>query len=123
MPDLIRHPKGAVARAIEDRWESEIVTSVIVAAEPRYGAARKASPRLQDAVESLLRLVPVVGLEAPFDIIYGALRARLEQAGIVLSPHDLLIAAHAMTLQATLVTDDQAFGRVPDLVVQNWMRA
>lgn len=123
MSDLIRRPQGAVARAIVDRRDSEIVTSVVVAAELRYGAARKASSRLQDAVETLLRLVPVIGLEPPVDVVYGALRARLEADGIVLSPHDLLIAAHAMALDATLVTDDQAFGRVPGLAVENWMRA
>jgi|HubBroStandDraft_4_1064222.scaffolds.fasta_scaffold611734_2 predicted nucleic acid-binding protein len=37
--------------------------------------------------------------------------------------YDLLIAAHAMTLHATLVTDDQGFGRVPGLPVENWIRA
>jgi tRNA(fMet)-specific endonuclease VapC len=41
----------------------------------------------------------------------------------VLSPHDLLIAAHAMTLHATIVTDDRVFSRVPGLPVENWMRA
>jgi tRNA(fMet)-specific endonuclease VapC len=44
MSDLMRNPAGAVARAIADRIDSEIVTSLIVAAELRYGAARKASP-------------------------------------------------------------------------------
>ena len=44
-------------------------------------------------------------------------------SGTVLSPHDLLIAAHAMTLHAIIVTDDQVFSRVPGLPVENWMRA
>ena len=87
-----------------------------------YGAARKASPRLQIAVGTILKLVPVVSPEPPFDEVYGDLRARLEASGIVLAPHDLLIAAHAMTLGATLVTDDQVFSRVPGLAVENWVR-
>ena len=115
MSDLMKNPAGTVARAIKDRLDSEIVTSLIVAAELRYGAARKASPRL--------RLVPVASLEPPFDAVYGDLRASLESSGTVLSPHDLLIAAHAMTLHATIVTDDQVFSRVPGLPVENWMRA
>lgn len=123
MSDLMKNPAGAVARAIKDRLDSEIATSVIVAAELRYGAARKASPRLRAAVEALLRLVPVAGLEPPFDAVYGDLRASLESSGTVLSPHDLLIAAHAMTLHATVVTDDQVFSRVPGLSVENWVRA
>lgn len=123
MSDLMKNPAGAVARAIEDRLDSEIATSLIVAAELRYGAARKTSPRLRAAVETLLRLVPVASLEPPFDAVYGDLRASLESTGIVLSPHDLLIAAHAMTLHATIVTDDQVFIRVPGLSVENWLRA
>ncbi len=118
----MRNPAGPVARAIRDRVESEIATSLIVAAELRYGAARKVSPRLRAAVEALLRLVPVMDLEPPFDAVYGDLRANLELSGTVLSPHDLLIAAHAMTLHATLVTDDQVFSRVPGLLVENWVR-
>ena len=122
MSDLMKNPAGAVARAITDHTQSEIVTSLLVAAERRYGASRHASPRLRAAVEALLRLVPVAGLEPPFDSVYGALRASLESSGIVLSPHDLLIAAQAMTLQATLVTDDRVFSRVPGLLVENWVR-
>jgi tRNA(fMet)-specific endonuclease VapC len=79
--------------------------------------------RFQVGFEALLRLVPVASLEPPFDAVYGDLRASLESSGTVLSPHDLLIAAHAMTLQATIVTDDQVFSRVPGLPVENWMRA
>jgi tRNA(fMet)-specific endonuclease VapC len=123
MSDLMKNPTGMVARAIEDRLDSEIATSLIVAAELRYGAARRASPRLKAAVEALLQLVPVVSPEPPFDVVYGDLRASLESSGTVLAPHDLLIAAHALTLQATIVTDDQVFSRVPGLSVENWMRA
>ena len=98
------------------------MTSLIVAAELRFGAARKASPRLQNAVEAILKLVPVISLEPPLDSVYGDLRARLEASGIVVAPHDLLIAAHAMTLGATLVTDDHVFSQVPGLAVENWAR-
>ena len=119
----MKNPAGMVARAIADRLDSEIATSLIVAAELRYGAARRASPRLRAAVEALLRLVPVVSPEPPFDAVYGDLRASLESSGTVLSPHDLLIAAHALTLHATIVTDDQVFSRVPGLAVENWLRA
>lgn len=69
-----------------------------------------------------MRLVPVARLEPPFDAVYGDLRTSLEASGTGLSPHDLLIAAHAMTLHATIVTDDQAFSRVPGLSVENWLR-
>jgi tRNA(fMet)-specific endonuclease VapC len=122
MSDLMKNPAGAVAQAIENRLDSGIATSLIVAAKLRYGAARKASPRLRAAVETLLRLIPVASPEPPFDSVYGDLRASLESTGTVLSPHDLLIAVHAMTLHATLVTDDQVFSLVPGLSVENWVR-
>ncbi len=84
-------------------------TSLIVAAydELRYGAARRSlTGNANAAVEALLRLVPIAGLEPPFDAVYGDLRASLESSGIVLSPHDLLIAArNALTLHATRVAD------------------
>ncbi len=120
--NLMQFPSGPVAQAIAARRDAEIVTSVIVAAELRFGAARKASARLQTAVSTILRLVPVAGLEPPFDTVYGDLRAQLEASGTVLAPHDLLIAAHAMTLRATLVSDDHVFGRVPGLAAENWVR-
>lgn len=120
--NLMQLPSGPVAQAIAARRDAEIVTSVIVAAELRFGAARKASARLQTAVSAILQLVPVAGLEPPFDAVYGDLRARLEASGTVLAPHDLLIAAHAMTLRATLVTDDHVFSLVPGLAAENWAR-
>ena len=74
--NLMQFPSGPVAQAIAARRDAEIVTSVIVAAELRFGAARKASARLQTAVGTILRLVPVAGLEPPFDTVYGDLRAQ-----------------------------------------------
>lgn len=70
----------------------------------------------------------VAGLRVlPFDsaaaAAYGRLRHRLESAGTPLGPNDLLIAAHALSLGAVLVTDDVAeFGRVRGLRVENWRR-
>lgn len=123
LSDLIRHPQGAVARRIAEIGEHEIATSVIVAAELRFGAARKGSPRLTAQMQAVLRLLPVLALEPDADIHYAALRADLERRGLPIGGNDMLIAAHAMALGAVLVTDNlREFGRAQGLVVENWLR-
>ena len=98
----MKNPSGMVARAIEDGLDAEIATSLIVAAELLLRRRPQSLAEIRAAVEALLRLVPVVSPEPPFDAVYGDLRASLESSGTVLSPHDLLIAAHAMTLTRPL---------------------
>lgn len=121
--DLIRHPKGQVARNLSGREVNSICTSIIVAAELRYGAARSPSLRLAQRVGEALERIPVVDLEAPADEIYGALRADLEKAGTPIGQNDLFIAAHALALDASLVTgNEREFSRIPKLRVENWRR-
>lgn len=90
--------------------------SVITEAELRYGTSKQApgSARLA-ALNSLfekLRILPWGSDEA---LIYGDLRAKLERAGKVLGNLDTLIAAHAVSTNATLVTRDKTFAQVEDL--------
>ena len=75
-----------------------------MAAELRYGAAKKGSPRLTARLEAVLSALDVVALEPPVDAVYGALRARLEHVGRSVGANDLLIAAHALALGHTVVT-------------------
>jgi len=103
--------------------EQHICTSIIVAAELRYGAAKKGSSRLTAQLEAVLDALDVLVLEAPDDIVYGELRARLEQDGQPMGGNDLLIAAHAVALGHTVVTDNEReFSRIDDLRVENWLR-
>lgn len=121
--DLVRHPGGLAARAVARVGESRVFTSVIVAAELRYGATKRNSSRLSRQLEQILEVLPVLSLEAPADRLYGMLRASLERVGELIGPNDLLIAAHALTLDCVLVTDNQReFARVPDLRIENWLR-
>ena len=120
--DLVRNPQGRVTRRIREVGENEIATSIVVAAELRYGAARKGSPRLSTQLEAVLGALAVLPLEAPADEIYGALRARLEREGRPIGGNDLLIAAHALSLGHTLVTDNRReFARIADLPLENWL--
>lgn len=122
--DLVRNPQGRAAAKLARVGEENVATSIIVAAELRYGAAKKASARLQNQLDIVLGALEVLPLEAPVDIVYGELRARLEAAGRFIGGNDLLIAAQAVALGCTLVSDNvREFARVEDLPVENWLRA
>ena len=122
--DLVRNPQGLVTQRIREVGEPQVCTSVIVAAELRYGAARKGSPRLTAQIEAVLGTLEVLPFETPADETYGLLRARLENAGQSIGGDDLLIAAQTMTLGYTLVTgNEREFARIDDLSCENWLRA
>lgn len=120
--DLIRHPQGRVAEHIRDVGEANVCTSIIVAAELRYGATKKGSPRLTAQLEAVLAALDVLPFEAPADATYGRLRVSLEQAGRPIGANDLLIGAQAAALGLTIVTDNEReFGRIEDLPRENWL--
>lgn len=124
LSDLIRQPNGAVASKIAESGEDAIATSIIVASELRYGAEKRGSQRLTNRVEELLSLVPVLSFKDGADVHYGRLRADLERRGTPISANDMLIAAHALAIGATLVTDNvREFERVDGLEIVNWLRA
>ena len=79
--DLIRNPQGTVAQHIRRVGESLVCTSIIVAAELRYGATKKGSSKLSKQLEAVLGALETLPLEAPADATYGVLRTRLEHAG------------------------------------------
>lgn len=121
--DLVRNPQGRITQHIRKVGEAQVSTSIIVAAELRYGAAKKGSPRLTAQLEAVLGALEVLPFEAPADATYGMLRMRLEQAGTPIGANDLLIAAQALSLGYTMITDNEReFGYVPDLRRENWLR-
>ena len=79
--DLVRHPRGTISDRIAEVGEEHVCTSIIVAAELRFGAAMKNSSRLTAQLEALLGAIDGLPLEAPVDAVYGAIRARLERTG------------------------------------------
>ena len=121
--DLVRDPTGRVAGRVAQMGARNICTSIIVAAELRYGALKRAWTRLSTQLEAVLGSIEVLALERPVDVVYGELRARLERAGQPIGANDLLIAAHALALRHTLVTDNEReFARIDGLSVENWLR-
>ena len=121
--DLVRNPNGKAAHHIRKVGESKVCTSIIVAAELRYGVAKKGSPRLSADLEEILGALDILPFETPADRTYGEARARLEKSGRPIGANDLLIAAQAVTLGYTVVTDNEReFSRVADLKYENWLR-
>src|SRR6516165_4658343 len=88
--ELIRNPQGRVTNRIRDVGEAQVATSIIVAAELRYGSAKKGSARLTAQVEAVLGAMDVLPFEEPADREYGVLRARLEQKGQPMGGNDML---------------------------------
>ena len=121
--DLVRDPRGKIADRISEVGEDDVCTSIVVAAKLRYGAAKRNSSRLTAQLEAVLGALQVIALEAPADAMYGLIRANLERTGQPIGANDLLIAAHALALDLTVVTGNESeFSRVENLRVENWLR-
>ena len=89
----------------------------------RGAMVRQSKVHRGEQLETVLNALDVLALEAPADTLFGELRARLERAGQTIGANDLLIAAHALTLGHTVVTDNvREFSRVKDLRIENWLR-
>jgi tRNA(fMet)-specific endonuclease VapC len=102
--------------------EQTVATSVVVAAELRFGAMKRGSARLTAQLETVLGALEILPLEPPADLRYAELRLALERAGTPIGPNDMLIAAHALALDLALVTGNvREFARVPTLNAVNWL--
>jgi tRNA(fMet)-specific endonuclease VapC len=120
--DLVRNPQSRITQRIQRVGEANIATSVIVAAELRFGAEKKRSRRLSDQIGAILDAMEVLPFEPPADAVYGVIRAKLERTGRPIAANDLLIAAHAISLGYTLVTDNERdFRRISGLRAENWL--
>ena len=123
LSDLMRNPSGRVADRIAQTGGQQVCTSIIVVAEIRYGIAKNRSLRLAAQLAAILGGLEVVSFEAPADVSYSELRARLEKTGKPIGANDMLIAAHALSLGLTLVTaNEREFSRVNGLSIENWLR-
>ena len=125
LSDLVHHPRSGRAALqlalVGAHGGQDISTSIVAAAELRYGVAKRGSTRLARQVEAVLGALDVLPFEAPADVIHGRLRTDLERRGQPMGGNDLLIAAHALAAGLTLVTDDHGFARIPELLRENWL--
>ena len=123
LSDLVRNPQGRIAERIAQVGDDAICTSIIVAAELRFGAAKKGSERLTVQLERVMSAIDIQPFDMPADAAYARLRAQLEAAGSPIGGNDMLIAAQALATDRTVVTDNEReFVRVTGLQVENWLR-
>ena len=121
----IRYPRGPLAVRIQQlsaQTDSALCTSLVVACELSFGAEKIGSISLVSKIETILQFVPSKAIDHDLVQLYATVRTYLEKAGTPIGPNDTLIAAHALALDCTLVTDNEAeFRRVPGLRVENWL--
>ena len=122
LSELVRKPQGRVAERIADVGEANVLTSVIVACELRYGAAKRGSRTLARQIEAILGALTIRPLESDVERIYASIRVTLERKGTPIGAHDLLIAAHARAIEAVCVTDNVAEFEASAREVENWLR-
>jgi tRNA(fMet)-specific endonuclease VapC len=121
--DFVRNPRGPVAMRMFSLVDEDLCTSVVVAAELRYGGAKSGSERLLERIEQALERMTILPFEEPADRAYAMIRTDLERRGEPIGANDMLIAAHALSSGCVLVTDNEReFRRVADLTVVNWLR-
>ena len=116
-----RSPES-VRKRLDQTAPGEVAISVITYMELVFGAYKSNhSGRAMAAAEELRQVAPVLPLHADAALHYGRIRAQLERRGTPIGPLDRLIAAHALSLGLTLVTNNEReFSRIPGLRVENW---
>jgi tRNA(fMet)-specific endonuclease VapC len=113
--------------ALIDKFEklsknNSIVVSSITVAELYYGVRKKSSQKLEALVNEFLLPLQRLAFDEKAAYEYGNIRAELELKGKIIGPNDLLIAAHARSLDAVLITNNtKEFQRVENLVIENWV--
>jgi tRNA(fMet)-specific endonuclease VapC len=119
---IIKQKPLKVLETLKKLDAKDVCVSAITLAELAYGVAK--------SQQKEKNLIALTGFLAPLEILplsdkaaveSGEIRAVLEKRGRVIGPYDLLIAAHALSENLILVTNNTGeFGRIPGLALQNW---
>ena len=121
---LINRNPPQVLERLQRIHPKDIALSSLTVAELAWGVAKSGSRRNRTALESFIASFTVLPFDASASFGYGDVRARLHRAGTPIGPIDMLIAAHALSLDFTLVTNNEReFKRVPGLRIENWTAA
>lgn len=120
---VINAKPPAVLERFRQHRMGEIGLCSVVAAELAYGVAKSGSARNREALEMFLAPLIMLPFDEPALWAYGDLRAELERKGTPIGALDTMIAAHALSQQSTLVTNNtREFARVPGLSLENWVQ-
>lgn len=120
---LMKHQPEAVARRFAQCYVGDVVMSAITFAELQYGVAVSADPaRERDNLASLIEDIPVIPFDTDAALAYGPIRLATRDSK---KDHlDKLIAAHALALGVTVVTNNEKdFAKYPGVAIENWLMA
>jgi tRNA(fMet)-specific endonuclease VapC len=113
--------EGDVGLRIRACKPSDLRLSAITLAELRYGADRKGSRKLHGLIDTFAAAIEVMPFDENAAAEFGRIGSLLAERGTPIGEFDVLIAAHAVALRCTLVTNNvRHFSKVPGLAVENW---
>lgn len=119
---IINHKPAQVIERFKTIPLGQLAISSISVAELAYGIAKTGSERNKQALEKFLAPLEIMPFSSEAMWHYGELRAKLEKSGQMIGALDMLIAAHALELNATLVTNNtKEFSRIQHLKLENWV--
>ena len=125
--DTVSHALRGYGHAgirIRELRPSDVCMSALTLAELRYGADKKGSRKLHRLIDAVVEAIEPLPFDSAASDAYGSLAAALESRGEPIGVFDSLIAAQAVSLGMTLVTNNvKHFGRVAGLRVENWTSA
>jgi tRNA(fMet)-specific endonuclease VapC len=121
---LIKQQPKEVIKKFQGIALGEIAISTVTVAEMMYGVGKSLyKEKNKTALEAFLAPLEVVDFDFAAAQQYGEVRAYLEKIGEPIGSYDLMIAAQALSLGLVLVTNnEQEFKRIPDLIVENWVK-
>ena len=119
---LLREQPPQVLARLDAVARNDVALSTVVSAELRYGAARAKSKKLTTTIERWLALFVILPWDDAAAQSYARIRVAVEAKGRPIGNLYLLIAAHALSRKATLVTNNtRHFSQVPGLKLENWV--
>ena len=120
---IIKQKSPEVLQKFNEYQVGDLGISSITVAELEFGVQKSQFPlKNQQALSQFLLPLQIEDFDATAAIAYGKVRAFLEQQGTPIGSLDTFIAAHALSLQVTLITNNiKEFNRVPDLKLENWV--
>jgi len=122
---IINEKPEKVLRKLEQYTVNEFAISSITHAELQYGIEKSANKKTnQDALDEFLLPLTILPFHGKRLVTcYGEIRVSLESKGKTIGPLDMLIAAHALSLDLTVISNNiKEFARIPNLKCENWIR-
>ncbi|OCG68558.1 hypothetical protein A9G39_02315 [Gilliamella sp. Imp1-6] len=101
---------------------SQVCISSVTLGELNFGLSKRSNLRLETIIKGFINNIDVLPWDVNVANDYGKLRANMMSQGKVLAPLDMMIAAHAFAINATLITNDKAFSQVPNLRLDDWSK-